>query len=172
MYRYNDFARILGTGGPLPEATIRVTLTGTLTLAVLWSDDGVTTLGNPFTAGSDGSFSFYAADDRYDVTVSKTGYASYTISDTSLGVALTAGRVKAGSFSFANHHTTVVAETFVTALSQVLIFPANALAAAALLVHPIYCDPTDHVTGVSFTVKTYDGVVLSGAEVYTYLVVN
>lgn len=172
MYRYNDFARVLATGAPLGGATIRVTLAGTLTDAVLWSDDGVTPLGNPFTAGADGAFSFYAADDRYDVTISKAGAVSYTVSDVSLGVALTAGRVRAGSFAFDAHHTTTVAEAFVTALSQVLLFPANAPAANLLVAHPVYVDPSLIVPGVSFDAKTADGVVATGAEVFTYLVVN
>ena len=172
MERYNDFARVLQTGAPLIGATILVTEAGTLTKAVLYSDDGVTVLGNPFTAGADGGFSFYASDGRYDVTITKTGFPSYTISDITLGVALTAGRVRASRFVFPVGHTAVVAEPFITALSQVFLFPANGAAANLLVAHPVYVDPAANVAGVSFTAQTADGVVATGAEVFTYLVVN
>jgi hypothetical protein len=51
-----------------PSQTVTVYLTGTLTLATLFSNNTGTSKPNPFTAGSDASFFFYAANGRYDVT--------------------------------------------------------------------------------------------------------
>lgn len=53
-----------------PQCTVTVTLHGTTTLASLFSDNGVTPLANPFTANTDGSYQFYAADGNYDATMS------------------------------------------------------------------------------------------------------
>lgn len=54
-----------------PLCTVNVYLTGTLTLATIYSDAIFTPLANPFTANSDSSFGFYASSSIcYDVTVS------------------------------------------------------------------------------------------------------
>lgn len=50
-----------------PLCVVSVYDTGTSNLATLYSDDGVTPQANPFTANTDGSFSFYAADGVYDI---------------------------------------------------------------------------------------------------------
>lgn len=55
--------------GSFPSATISVFLTGTNNLASLFGDNGVTPKANPFTAASDGSWFFYAANGRYDITI-------------------------------------------------------------------------------------------------------
>jgi hypothetical protein len=63
----------------LPYATCTVYLTGTSILATLYSDDGITSLANPFIASPIGQISFYAADGRYDLNVFKSGYVPVTI---------------------------------------------------------------------------------------------
>lgn len=67
-----------------PGSTITVYLTGTVTLASLFSDDAAspTPLANPFTAGAAGTFGFYVANGRYDIVFSGTGIsAPFTLRD-------------------------------------------------------------------------------------------
>lgn len=67
-----------------PSCTVTVYLTGTVTVATLYSDDGKppTAKANPFTAASTGQWSFYAAEGRYDVRFSGGGIASpFTLGD-------------------------------------------------------------------------------------------
>ena len=56
-----------------PSSTVTVYLAGTSTPATIYSDNGGTPKANPFTAGSDGSFQFYADLASYDVRFSGTG---------------------------------------------------------------------------------------------------
>lgn len=55
------------------SCTVTVYLQGTLTLATLYSDDGVTSKSNPFTASKNGQWFFYASDGTYDITFSGGG---------------------------------------------------------------------------------------------------
>jgi hypothetical protein len=65
-----------------PNCTVTVYLTGTTTLATIYSDNSSTPLANPFTASSNGYWKFYAADGRYDVRFSGTGITSpFTTAD-------------------------------------------------------------------------------------------
>jgi hypothetical protein len=70
--------------GSYPLCTVTVNLHGG-GLASIFSDNGVTTLANPFNANANGQFTFYAANNRYDVVLSNnagSGPASpVTISD-------------------------------------------------------------------------------------------
>jgi hypothetical protein len=57
--------------GSYPRCTVTVYLTGTATKATIYADNISTPLGNPFTAGTNGSFLFYAATGQgYDITLS------------------------------------------------------------------------------------------------------
>lgn len=86
MRRFLNYSRILSTGAPAPGCTVTVYLTGTQTLASIFSDDLRTPKSNPFTADADGLFYFYADDGRYDVRFSGTGIATpYTWGDQVLG---------------------------------------------------------------------------------------
>jgi hypothetical protein len=73
LVRYQGFTRLNNSGQPAPLATVTVYLSGTNTLATIYLVN-IQTSGhqqtNPFTAGTDGSFLFYAPDGRYDVTFS------------------------------------------------------------------------------------------------------
>ncbi len=65
-----------------PSCTVTVYLTGTLTLATLFSDNSSTPKANPFVADSFGYWFFYAANSRYDVQLSGGGLTgTYTFSD-------------------------------------------------------------------------------------------
>jgi hypothetical protein len=71
-----------------PECTVTVYLTGTLTLASLYSNNlnSPTAKANPFTANTDGSFLFYAASQvGYDITITTSSFItlpnSFTLTD-------------------------------------------------------------------------------------------
>lgn len=80
MQATHHFARVLTTGAP-NAATVAVYLTGTLTLAAIYSDNQVvpTPMANPTTAPSTGLVQFYAANGRYDLTVTPTIGDPYTL---------------------------------------------------------------------------------------------
>ena len=62
---------------PAPSATVAVYQKGTQALAVLYSQDSAAyPQANPFTAGTDGSASFYAINGRYDILFSGGGIAT------------------------------------------------------------------------------------------------
>jgi len=63
---------------PAGGATISVINADTLAAASLFSDNGVTAMANPTTADSLGRYFFYAADGRYTVTVSGSGFSQYS----------------------------------------------------------------------------------------------
>jgi hypothetical protein len=67
-------------GNPMSGVTITVKIAGTANNATLFSDNNRTSLGNPFTNDSNGSFEFYAPNGRYDLVFSKTG-ATFQASD-------------------------------------------------------------------------------------------
>jgi|WetSurMetagenome_2_1015567.scaffolds.fasta_scaffold28566_4 hypothetical protein len=73
MQRYANVAQDTA-GNVIPSAIVSVYATGTTNLSTLYSDDALTSKSNPFQTDSDGSFSFYAVNGRYDVKLSKSGY--------------------------------------------------------------------------------------------------
>jgi len=90
MEQFQTFARFLSTGAPLGPnqlATVRVKDQGTDTDSTLYSDDGVTPKANPFSASAVGLVAFYAANGRYDITITPhaddlaDGAVAYTLSD-------------------------------------------------------------------------------------------
>lgn len=84
MERRSDWARNITTGAPAGLATISVKNHGTNVTTPLFSDDGVTPRANPFTAaGTTGIYAWYAANGRYDETVTPVSGegAAYTNSD-------------------------------------------------------------------------------------------
>jgi hypothetical protein len=68
-----------------PACTVTVYLTGTTTLATLYSDDASTPLANPFTASSNGYWRYYADKGRYDTRFSNAGIVTpFTVADIQL----------------------------------------------------------------------------------------
>jgi len=88
VQRYTNFiASTTATNSTLTvlsNASCVVYIANTLGAATLYSDNGVTPLANPFLSSATGRIDFYAANGRYDVVVSKTGYLTVTISDIEL----------------------------------------------------------------------------------------
>ncbi len=87
MMRAFGFTRILTTGAPAPLASVQVNDAVTDAPATLYTDEDNDTLkSNPFTADANGYWFFYAANGRYDVTITPvddTGDA-YTLPDVQL----------------------------------------------------------------------------------------
>jgi hypothetical protein len=83
MQKYvNEITTVVdGKLEPLSSATVFVYNNKTTTLATIYADEGVTPLSNPFTSSSLGRIEFYAADGRYDLLISKSGYNSTNIND-------------------------------------------------------------------------------------------
>lgn len=83
MQSYQNTALITrnGASGPWAGASCAVYLRGTLTLATIYSDNGITVTANPLTTSATGDIFFYAADGRYDLSVSQVGYATVSITD-------------------------------------------------------------------------------------------
>lgn len=73
-----------------PGCTVSIYLTGTATLASLFTDStGVTPKANPFAAATDASWFAYIAPGSYDITFSGTGITTpFTISAVLVGVVL------------------------------------------------------------------------------------
>ena len=78
MQKYQDFVIYKGRG--VAGASVLVTTAAGAT-ATIYSDNGSTTQANPMTTGVDGDFAFYAADGRYNIDISGTGFTTRTISD-------------------------------------------------------------------------------------------
>ena len=84
MQKYINSAADATTGAALSGATISVYRTGTAVLATLYADASGTPKANPTVADSNGLYWFYALNGRYDIVISKIGYASVTLSDIEL----------------------------------------------------------------------------------------
>lgn len=82
-----------------PACTITVYNSGTITLAAIYSDNSGTALSNPFTAQmTNGMWSFYSDNGRYDITLSGSGISvPYSIGDVSLFDASTSNFVTGAS---------------------------------------------------------------------------
>jgi len=63
------------TGAAIPACSITVYTAGTLSKATIYGDQaGSSSLGNPITAGSDGTYAYYAPDGRYTEVLSAPGF--------------------------------------------------------------------------------------------------
>lgn len=76
-----SFVTLSGTT-PVSGCTVTVYITGTVTKATLFSNNGGTPLANPFIADATGHWYFYVPNRRYDVTLSGAGIPSpFTLGD-------------------------------------------------------------------------------------------
>lgn len=67
------------TGAPVANASVQVNVDGVA--ATIYSDNGVTPAANPLTTDTTGSFSFYAADGRYQLVISGANIQTVTLND-------------------------------------------------------------------------------------------
>jgi hypothetical protein len=82
MERYFDVV-LDRRGNAIQGATVTIKTAAGAT-ATIYSDDGVTTVGNPLTTNADGEFTFFAANGKYTVEVVAEGYGAESKSDTVL----------------------------------------------------------------------------------------
>ena len=69
-------------GDALTAASVTVyTDSAHTTKATIYSDNGITVTSNPLTTDTNGEFSFYAADGRYYIGVTKTGVTTQYLDD-------------------------------------------------------------------------------------------
>ena len=69
------------TGAPVANASVKVNLYPAGTSATIYSDNGITPATNPLTTDTNGSFSFYAADGRYQLVISGANIQTQTVND-------------------------------------------------------------------------------------------
>src|SRR2546426_2980386 len=63
------------TGAAIPACSITVYIAGTTAKATIYGDvAGSSALGNPITAGSDGTYAYYAPSGRYTEVLSAPGF--------------------------------------------------------------------------------------------------
>lgn len=74
MQKYSSVAMDTA-GNSLSGALVYVYLTGTTTQATIYSNQVGAGITQPITANTDGTYYFYAPDGRYDIVISKSGYA-------------------------------------------------------------------------------------------------
>ena len=102
------------------SCTVRVFDSGTSDLSAIFSDNTGTILANPFTAGTDGFYFFYADDGRYDVQMSAGTPAissAKTIGDVRLADAAFPAILLVVSFSATPAFDTSAADTFIMTLT-------------------------------------------------------
>jgi Pectate lyase superfamily protein len=75
----NNIANALGV--PVVGATVKVLNWPSLTVATIYSDNGITVQTNPMTSGALGFYSFYAKDGNYAIQVSGLGLVTQTFND-------------------------------------------------------------------------------------------
>jgi hypothetical protein len=84
LYHYHDSVLTPNVSGvlvPAINASVTVYNAGTLVLATIYRDDGIHISSNPVITDTNGRFGFYAADGRYDLTISGVNVVTFTISD-------------------------------------------------------------------------------------------
>src|SRR5258708_14764018 len=80
MQRYQDSVLQAPLSTPIVGASVQVNIFGG-GAATIYSDNGITVAPNPTLTDANGRFKFYAADGRYTLIISKTGFVTQTISD-------------------------------------------------------------------------------------------
>lgn len=81
MQKYFNNVAVGTPARPVSSATVTVTNNPGGSLSTIYSDNGISQTGNPLTTDSLGNFSFYAADGHYNLTISKTGITTQTVTD-------------------------------------------------------------------------------------------
>lgn len=80
MQKYTETV-LDSSGEPLASASVTIQVNPLGAVATIYSDNGVTLATNPLTTNASGVFQFYAADGRYDATITKVGFVTAQILD-------------------------------------------------------------------------------------------
>lgn len=83
MQKYQNVAQD-ALGNVIPGMSVSVFAQGTQNLATIYSDNGITITPNPLTTDPLGNFTFYAANGRYDLQLTKTGLPTTQLLDIEL----------------------------------------------------------------------------------------
>ncbi len=81
MQKYINSVSILTSGAAAPGASIQVLNYPALTVAIIYSDNVGTVTNNPLTADNFGNFGFYAANGRYQLTISGSTIVTQYVAD-------------------------------------------------------------------------------------------
>lgn len=146
------------SGNALAKSFVTVYTNGTTTKATIYSDNGITPISNPLTAGDLGEFTFYAADGRYDLSISKSGITTQTLSDILLFDP--AASTGSAGVSFKQFGTGALTRTVQTVLRDIVrsgdfATSGNYDTAKALLTGSIAFPPTLQVVGSAGNCATF-----------------
>ena len=147
--------------GSYPLATVTVYLAGTTTLATIYSDAALTTKSNPFTAGTDASWGFYAADGDYDIKFSDCSpTCGIAVPWTLSGMRISGGATS--SYIYAVDYGVITYGTATTALQQTANTDAIqvAVTTAATLDRPVML-PCGTVL-INDTIVSNTGITIRG----------
>jgi len=102
-------------GNIIPDASISVYISGTNTLATLYTTSSCTTVtSNPVTSDASGVFSFYIKDATVDMTFSKTGFTFQNLTDVKIFAPFGENVVSIGEYT-----TTDICETSTGAIDAI-----------------------------------------------------
>lgn len=135
-----------------PQCLVTVYLTGTTTLATIFSDNSATSLANPFTSSTTGYWYWYAANGRYDVRLSGGGISSpFTLGDILL----------ADPQGFAGGVTSIVAGTGIAINQPTGAVTISATSQGFPLINPADYIFTPQIPGTSLTGLITNSVILT-----------
>lgn len=128
MRKFTDVVQARN-GTALPGATVTVRVAnvspGTGALATIYSDDGVTVVaGSAVTTDTNGRYSFYAADGRYDLTITGTGITPLTLPDTGEGGEVLSAKI-INAARFADQFANIQAAITDAGTTGSVVIPAN-----------------------------------------------
>lgn len=160
MQKYQDTV-LDSRARPVPAATVTVTTTAGAP-ATIYSDNGITPIAS-LTTGADGSFAFYAADGRYNISISKAGFSGRNVSDVLLedpadGSAALAASGGAALVGFQQAGTGTASRTLQAKSREIVSLPDfTAAASAESAGGPVY------VPAGSFPTTVANGSALAGS---------
>src|SRR5260221_185163 len=133
MQKYSDVVLQAPGAQPIVGASVQVNTFPGGAPATIYSDNGVTPQANPILSDGNGRYSFYAADGRYALVISKAQFTTQTITDVLLQDPEESSALDPGATAAAN---TTAMNAQIAAFDAVYVAPGtynlNALASTRL----------------------------------------